>query len=105
MTVNKNYLRSHAHDLIGVIPAPGTEWRMMDTPMTQEEHQGYIQYLREEDGGLTRVRDTRLGVVWRTEPQLEESLREVAEDLGYDPEEALISTGQTTLQQFARVSG
>jgi hypothetical protein len=103
--VNKNYLRSHIHDLIGVIPAPGTEWQMSETPMDKDTHQGHIQYLREEDGGLTKVRDTRWGVVWRTSPQLEEALREVAESIGEDPEDACICLGQTNLQQFAQVSG
>ena len=78
---------------------------MKETPMDKETHQGHIQYLKRENGGLTKVRKTRWGVVWRTEPQLEEALREVADSIGEDPEDALISHGQTNLQQFARVSG
>jgi len=100
MSVNKNYLRSHIADIYGVIPAPGTEWRLLETPMTQEDHQGHLQVLRDE-GAISIVRRDRMGTVWMTTPQFEEALQEVAESLGEDPEEALISLGQTHLRQFA----
>lgn len=104
MSVDKNWLRSHARELHGVLAESGGEWRLLDVPATKEDHQGHIQVLRDE-GALDRVRDTRLGVVWRTTPAFEEAFRSVCEDVdGLDSSEAFVATGQTTLVDFGRAS-
>ena len=105
MTVNKQYIRAHIHDLHGYIPAPGTEWQFRETEMTKEQHQSHIQYLKEEDGGLTKVRSDRWGVYWQTEPQLADALRTVADDMELDPEGAVVAIGQTDFGRFGRASG